>query len=482
MSDVFFCYRRNDNPQTAWHLARILNNTHETFLDTHIRGGEPWGDKLKNEIRDCTVFVCWIGENWLERKVDGSLRIDDPDDVVRQEIELALELRKKILPILVGEIGFPEKKYLPDKIKVILDLEFIKLRFVPPHFYNDAKEVTRRIDEIILEQKGHLYYAYRYIVKLIGRISMVVITAAVSAVATYFIMADTPSPRPRPDPPQPKQQVDRDDTILAKHTINIGYRASSAPLSYEKGGAVRGFIFEACGLLVEKAYPPDEVTPAFHPVSPSARIDALNKEIIDIECGSTSITPDREKEVSFIRTHIYTQIRFLSPEPLRLYNKKIEDMQDRELKELIKKGIIYVRGTTSLAALAQLKNLPYRREVADIPDLFNELRSSKADLAFLDDILLAGFLETYQGNEKYRLSAFASAVEEYGIMLPKDSPKLKAKLQEAWDDPAIKKKICRLFKETFLTGKIAPFINDIYDKRQKTGFSQADDLKSECGL
>jgi glutamate/aspartate transport system substrate-binding protein len=482
MSDIFFCYRRNDNPQTAWHLAHILNNKHKTFLDTHIRGGEPWGDKLKNEITNCTVFLCFIGEKWLERNESGSLRLNDENDIVRQEIELALELKKRILPILVGDATPPRRDDLPDSLQLIRTLEFVTLRFIPPHFYADAAEITRRVDEIIREQNGRANFIFKYIVRFIKGIFL---TASLSAILSAAVTALVMMKVLEPEDPPPVASLDRYDEIMARRTgaagpkVIVGYRKSSAPLSYENNGQLLGFMQKTCQGLIEKVFPDfkaervevfssDDVKPE------KGRISAIKSGKIDIECGSTSITAARREQVSFLDTHIYSQTRFLSLTSLGLYNKKGSI-------DFGGKRVSYVVGTTNSSISSNFYDASGLLPVDDIKDLFDNIRSKKVDVAFLDDVLLAGFLANYKDAASYKISVFGpSEVEQYGIMLPKGSPKLEQKLKAAWDQLMNEGKICQFYKEYFQAGAIRPIIDEIYANRRLNGVSSTDDLKSKC--
>lgn len=485
MTDVFFCYRRNDNPQTAWHLAHIINNKYKTFLDTHIQGGEPWGDKLRNEITNCTVFVCLIGENWLEHNDRGLLRIMDEKDIVRQELELAFELGKKILPVLVGNAKNLTEADLPGSLQSIRSLEFVTLRFVPPQFYADAAEVARRVGELIEEQKGRLYVGSRYILRSARRIFPAAsISALLSAAVTLFLAIQFSEDKPAPLPPvQPS--VDAYDDIMKRSSsadgrrVVIGYRSSSPPLSYEDNGHIIGFMYETCRSLVEKVFPGFRLEPyevfSNDGVKPhKGRIAAIIEGQADIECGSTSITASRKEEVAFLDTHIYSQTRFLSLKSLGLH-----DRQGRI--DLKGKRISYVRGTTNSYISANYYDVSGQIPVDDIKDLFDNVRTNGVDVTFLDDVLLAGFQARFDSKRLYKISKFGPPeIEQYGIMFRRDSPKLEQALKKAWDELMGEGTLCQAYRKYFASGAIAPIMDEIFANRRLNGVSSPDDLRVQC--
>jgi hypothetical protein len=60
------------------------------------------------------VLLALIGEQWLTiTDEDGQLRLDDPRDYVRVEIETALSRRIRMIPILVDDARMPRANELP---------------------------------------------------------------------------------------------------------------------------------------------------------------------------------------------------------------------------------------------------------------------------------------------------------------------------------------------------------------------------------
>lgn len=86
--------------------------------------GEKWLDHIKTELAQADLFLLLIGPGWVQRI--GQLQ--DPEDVLRQEIELALDSTDiRILPIVIDGGELPEKNSLPRSIQPILEAQAVRL-------------------------------------------------------------------------------------------------------------------------------------------------------------------------------------------------------------------------------------------------------------------------------------------------------------------------------------------------------------------
>jgi hypothetical protein len=116
--DVYISYRRSDAAHVASRLWAFLSEAlgrGRVFLDVDsIRPGETYVDALRTGIEHAAAVLVLIGPEWLESRADpGIRRLDDPQDHVRQEVELSLELGKKVLPVLVDGASMPSAGELP---------------------------------------------------------------------------------------------------------------------------------------------------------------------------------------------------------------------------------------------------------------------------------------------------------------------------------------------------------------------------------
>ena len=97
MAKIFISYRRDDS---AGHAGRLYDRLRDhfgpdqVFMDIDaIVAGRDFVDAVRRAVRGCDGLVAIIGREWLTiSDASGSRRLDDPGDLVRQEIATALDL------------------------------------------------------------------------------------------------------------------------------------------------------------------------------------------------------------------------------------------------------------------------------------------------------------------------------------------------------------------------------------------------------
>jgi hypothetical protein len=66
-------------------------------------------------VETCQVLLAVIGPQWLAATDrHGRRRLDDPDDIVRVEVEVALDRDVRVVPLLVGGAAMPQREELPE--------------------------------------------------------------------------------------------------------------------------------------------------------------------------------------------------------------------------------------------------------------------------------------------------------------------------------------------------------------------------------
>jgi hypothetical protein len=68
-----------------------------------------------------------MGDRWLQETPSGPNRLFDRDDWVRAELELALEERKKIAPVLLSSVRMPKPADLPEPIRPFASIKAFEL-------------------------------------------------------------------------------------------------------------------------------------------------------------------------------------------------------------------------------------------------------------------------------------------------------------------------------------------------------------------
>ena len=207
-------------------------------------------------------------------------------------------------------------------------------------------------------------------------------------------------------------------------SIALGFRDSSIPFSYlDDNQKPIGYAMDICNAIVDavkKELTLDKLAVELVPVSSSTRIPLLANGTIDLECGSTTNNPDRQRQVAFSHTHFLTATRFISKKANKL--DAIEDLKG--------KSVVATSGTSNIKQLIETnaaRNLGINViHAKDHAEAFLMVENDRAAAFVMDDILLAAFAVGSKDPGAYVISSDAfSKPEPCGIMLRKDDPAFK---------------------------------------------------------
>jgi glutamate/aspartate transport system substrate-binding protein len=233
--------------------------------------------------------------------------------------------------------------------------------------------------------------------------------------------------------------------IADRNEIVIGHRESSIPFSYlDDNQKPIGYSIDICNRIVDDvkaALKRPNLVVTYSAITPSTRIPLLANGTIDLECGSTSNTIDRQKQVSFAPTTFVTTTRFVSRKGSGF--NAYADLKGRT--------IVTTSGTTTI----KLVNEVNAREgmnwtilpAADHAEAFAMVETGRATAFFMDDILLYSLVARSKNPGDYVISTEAMSVEPYGIVLRRD-------------DPEFQKLVTASVTGLFRSGEI----NRLYDK------------------
>jgi glutamate/aspartate transport system substrate-binding protein len=207
-------------------------------------------------------------------------------------------------------------------------------------------------------------------------------------------------------------------------TIALGFRDSSIPFSYlDDNQKPIGYAMDICSAIVEavkKELKLAQIAIELVPVSSSTRIPLLANGTIDLECGSTTNNPERQRQVAFSHTHFLTATRFISKKANKL--DLIEDLKG--------KPVVATSGTSNIKQLIEAnaaRNLGINIiHAKDHAEAFLMVENDRAVAFVMDDILLSAFAVGSKNPGIYAISSDAfSKPEPCGIMLRRDDPALK---------------------------------------------------------
>jgi hypothetical protein len=132
MAGIFISYRRDD---ASGHAGRLFDRLaarfgHDhVFMDvTDIAPGEDFTHVIETSVGAANVLLAVIGPQWISAAAGkGTRRIDDPSDLVRQEIGAGLQRKLRVIPVLVRGARMPREEELPDVLKPLARRQAVEL-------------------------------------------------------------------------------------------------------------------------------------------------------------------------------------------------------------------------------------------------------------------------------------------------------------------------------------------------------------------
>ena len=209
-------------------------------------------------------------------------------------------------------------------------------------------------------------------------------------------------------------------TIKERGEFLLGHRESSSPFSYvnEKGDPV-GYSVDIC-LKIFDAVKAELKSPSlklkYVALKPADRIAAVKSGRVDVECGSTTNTVERQKDVAFSFTTFVAGARLLANKASKV----------KELADLQGKTVVVTEKTTTEKVVNQVnkeRNLDLKVITAkDHPEGFLKMQDGTAVAVANDDALLFGLVTKAKDPGAYDFVGKYVSVEPYAIMYRKDDP------------------------------------------------------------
>lgn len=118
---IFLSYRRDDAAGYAGRLEDSLERRcgrGSVFRDVpDIPPGADFAQLIRARLAAAHTVLVLIGPRWAGSAADGRRRIDDPTDLVRVEVAVALEGSARVVPVLLPGAAMPTAAELPDELK-----------------------------------------------------------------------------------------------------------------------------------------------------------------------------------------------------------------------------------------------------------------------------------------------------------------------------------------------------------------------------
>ena len=207
-------------------------------------------------------------------------------------------------------------------------------------------------------------------------------------------------------------------------TFTIGYRESSIPFSYldDKQKPI-GYAMDLCMKVVD-AVKAELKLPnlklSLQPVTSSNRIPLLQNGTIDMQCGPTTNSVERQQQVAFGPTYFVINVTAAV--------KRASGIN--AIADLNGKTVSTTSGTTSVPLIKGYE----KAKNADVKEIYGKdhaesfllMADDRAAAFIMDDILLAGQIANSKNQGDYRILQESLRQEPYSMMLRKDDPQFKA--------------------------------------------------------
>jgi predicted Zn finger-like uncharacterized protein len=155
---IFICYRRQDTKQIA---GRIYDRLEKKFgRDAIFMGidaippGADFHDFIENTLVKANAVLILIGGSWVNAADDsGARRLDDPNDFVRIEIEMALKRSVPIIPVLIDGTLMPRAEQLPESLHPLIRRNAVSLD-VGRDFHNHMDRLIPQLERYLKEKSA----------------------------------------------------------------------------------------------------------------------------------------------------------------------------------------------------------------------------------------------------------------------------------------------------------------------------------------
>lgn len=212
-------------------------------------------------------------------------------------------------------------------------------------------------------------------------------------------------------------------------SITIGHREASIPFSYldDKQQPV-GYSMDLCMKVVDAVKAElkmPNLKVALQPVTSANRIPLLQNGTIDLECGSTTNSVERQKQVAFGPTYFVINVSATA--------KKSSGA--KTFADLNGKTISTTSGTTAVPLLKKYEKASH----VDVKEIYGKdhaesmqlLVSDRVTAFVMDDILLAGQIANQPNPGDYVIFQESLRTEPYSMMMRREDPQFKALVDRA---------------------------------------------------
>ena len=237
--------------------------------------------------------------------------------------------------------------------------------------------------------------------------------------------------------------------IRESGVISLGYREASLPFAYlDAQQKPVGFSVDLCLHLVDtvrRHLDLARLERRWVPVNAATRIPLVTSGQVDLECGASTNTLERQRTVAFSLTTFVAASRLLSRQSAPV--SSVADLRGA--------SVVSTVGTTNLQHLRRLRDVDGLAmtviAVKDDSEAFRLVETERAKAYAMDDVLLHGLVASASRPQDFHISQEALSVEPYGLMLRRGDPAFKALVDGALTEMFRSGAFERLYQRWFLS-------------------------------
>jgi glutamate/aspartate transport system substrate-binding protein len=231
-------------------------------------------------------------------------------------------------------------------------------------------------------------------------------------------------------------------------SITIGYRESSIPFSYlDHDQRPVGFSLDLCAPIVDRIKSElklIDLSVKYIPVSSSSRIPLIQNGTVDMECGATSSSLARQKQVNFTVATFVSQPRWLTKSDSAIAN----------VAGLKGKVVVVTQGSNA-APIAHTIDTKESLgltilQAKDHAESFLMLSTGRAAAFLEDDILLAGLKANASDPGSFKFLPEAFGDYYYGLLLPKGDDEFKALADKVLEEMMSSGEFTKIYEKWFV--------------------------------
>ena len=229
--------------------------------------------------------------------------------------------------------------------------------------------------------------------------------------------------------------------ITASKTIKIAHRTDAVPFSYvDRTNGVSGYTIDVCKAVVaslQRQFKLAALNVRWVPATSQSRFDVVASGKADIECGASSVTLSRMKQVDF-SNYVFVESTGLVARP-----------GISNLKDLAGKKIAVIAGTSNEKAMAA-KNPEIKATLVAVKDrdeAIAAMASGQVDAFASDKLLLAG--TQFKDIQSLQMLPDNLSVEPYAIVLPRGDWELRLAVNTALAELFKSGEITKIFDQWF---------------------------------